>query len=448
MEKKWEEMSADEKHEEMFQRWISPQGIEFVSPEAEKAYKDRITRIKDAIQLKKLPDRVPVTPTFSLFPVLNNEMTCEEAMYNYDKLNRAWEKTLTEFEPDAFTGPGISGPGAVLDILEYKQLKWPGHGVSPYSVYQFIEKEYVKADEFYDAFIEDPSDFMLRLYLPRICPVLKPFEKLRPIRESICYYMDLLKNLVIWGLPEFQDALDVLKKAGTEALRWASKLKEFNQWARATGFPLMRANAHAAAPYDVIGDFFRGTMGVMTDMYRRPDELIEAQKKLVPILIKMGVDGAKESAHPIVSIELHKGAARFMSDDQFKTFYWPYLRDVMIGLINEGIVPMPLCEGDYTPRLEVIKDIPKGKVIYWFETVDRSKAKEILGDIACFKGNVPVTLLNFGTPQDVQDNVKELIDIVGKGGGLIVDCGIWFDEAKHENVKAMVDFTKEYGAYN
>jgi len=438
---------VEKKAHELYTSWLSPKDVEFVSPEAEKLYKERVTRIIDAIQLKKVPDRVPVTPTFSLFPALDNEMTCEEAMYNYDKLNRAWKKTLTEFEPDAFTGPGVALPGSVLDILDYKQLKWPGHGVSPYHIYQFIEKEYVKADEFYDAFIEDPSDFMLRTYLPRISPVLKPFEKLRPIRESICYYMDLLKNLVIWGQPEFQATLELIKKAGLEALRWASKIKEFNKWAQAGGFPLMRASAHAAAPYDVIGDFFRGTYNVMMDMYRRPDKLIEVQKKLVPILIKMAVDGARESGHPIVSLELHKGAAYFMSDDQFKTFYWPGLRDVMIGLINEGVVPMPLFEGDYTPRLKVIKDVPKGKAIYWFETVDRYKAKEILGHTACFKGNVPVTLLNLGTPQDVKDNVKELIDVVGKGGGLIVDCGIWFDEAKHENVKAMVDFTKEYGVY-
>lgn len=439
--------TPEEKADDLYKSWLSPKDVEFVSPEAEKSYRERVTRIIDAIQLRQAPDRVPVTPTFSLFPALDNEMTCEEAMYNYDKLNWAWEKTLTEFEPDAYTGPGVALPGPVLDILNYKQLKWPGHGVSPYHIYQFVEMEYVKADEFYDAFIEDPSDFMLRVYLPRISPVLKPFEKLRPIRESICYYMDMLKNLVVWGIPEFQAALDAIKKAGVEALKWATKLKEFNKWAQAAGFPLMRASAHAAAPYDVIGDFFRATTGVMTDMYRRPDKLIEAQKKLVPILIKMAVDGAKESGHPIVSLELHKGAAYFMSDDQFKKFYWPGLRDVMIGLINEGIVPMPLFEGDYTPRLEVIKDIPKGKAIYWFETVDRNKAKEILSDTACFKGNVPVTLLNIGTPQDVKDNVKELIDVVGKGGGLIVDCGIWFDEAKHENVKAMVDFTKEYGVY-
>ena len=47
----------------------------------------------------------------------------------------------------------------------------------------------------------------------------------------------------------------------------------------------------------------------------------------------------------------------------------------------------------------------------------------------------------------LHDYVKNLIDVVGKGGGLMVDCGIWFDEANHENIKAMVDLTKEYGVY-
>ena len=90
---------------------------------------------------------------------------------------------------------------------------------------------------------------------------------------------------------------------------------------------------------------------------------------------------------------------------------------------------------------------PKGKALYWFEEVDFYKAKEILGDTVCFRGNVPGSLLYAGTLQQVRDYLKELIDVVGKGGGLMVDCAIWFDEAKHENVKAMVDFTKEYGVY-
>jgi uroporphyrinogen-III decarboxylase len=52
-----------------------------------------------------------------------------------------------------------------------------------------------------------------------------------------------------------------------------------------------------------------------------------------------------------------------------------------------------------------------------------------------------------GTPQQVKDYAKKLIDSCAKGGGYIMSNGAFFDEAKPENVRAMVDFTIEYGVY-
>jgi len=60
---------------------------------------------------------------------------------------------------------------------------------------------------------------------------------------------------------------------------------------------------------------------------------------------------------------LHKGLDRFMSNEQYKKFYWPSLRKVMMGLIDEGLVPLPLFEGNCASRLEIIKDIPKREAI-------------------------------------------------------------------------------------
>jgi uroporphyrinogen-III decarboxylase len=82
--------------------------------------------------------------------------------------------------------------------------------------------------------------------------------------------------------------------------------------------------------------------------------------------------------------------------------------------------------------------------------VDQSdilKAKETLGQNACLIGNVPSSMLNLGTPEDVREYAKKLIDTVGQGGGFILSNGAFFDEAKAENVKAMVETAKEYGAY-
>ena len=51
-----------------------------------------------------------------------------------------------------------------------------------------------------------------------------------------------------------------------------------------------------------------------------------------------------------------------------------------------------------------------------------------------------------GTPDDVREYCKKMIDTF-KDGGLIMDTAVMLDEAKPENLKAMMDFTKEYGVY-
>jgi uroporphyrinogen-III decarboxylase len=118
------------------------------------------------------------------------------------------------------------------------------------------------------------------------------------------------------------------------------------------------------------------------------------------------------------------------------------------SFIAEGLIPMVLWEGDCNSRLEVIGDIPRGKALYMFERTDIFKAKEVLGDAVCLQGNVPLSLLVGGTPDDVKDYCRKLIDVVGKRGGFIMAPSTALDDAKPENVKAMFDVTKEYGVYS
>jgi uroporphyrinogen-III decarboxylase len=109
--------------------------------------------------------------------------------------------------------------------------------------------------------------------------------------------------------------------------------------------------------------------------------------------------------------------------------------------------PCPLVEGDYNSRLDIIKDVPPGKVYYHFENVDMFHAKDVLRDIACIRGGVPISMMVTGSPEDIKERCKKLIDYVGKDGGFIMDAGVGLDDAKEENIRAMIDFTKEYGVY-
>jgi hypothetical protein len=448
MEKKWGEMSPEEKQEALFEVWLSPkdpQGndLKFQSPQAEKAYKERATRLKDAIQMKKLPDRVPVFTIYGFFPAPYAGFTPQEVMYDYDKTNIAWKKYVLDFAPDGHVGPWVPGPGKLFDILDYKLYSWPGHGVSPQHSYQCNEGEYMKADE-YDAFIDDPSNFYSNIYLPRIFGALQGFTT--PHIADVLEMYGAGFNFIPYGLPPVQAAFKALMEAGSEALKWIGVAGAYNIEIAAAGFPALW-DGPAKAPFDMIGDTLRGTKGIMTDMYRQPDKLLKAMEVMTPLVIKMGVAGVKASGVPIVAVVMHKGADGFLSDEQYKKFYWSPFRKVLIGLIDEGIVPFCFAEGGYNTRLEIVRDLPKGKVIWWLDRTDMVKAKKILGDVACIGGNVPPDLLAVGTPQQVKDYVKKLIDTCGKGGGYIMGNGTVIEQAKPENLHAMIDFTKGYGVY-
>ena len=87
-----------DKTTENLEKWCSAGGIEFIDSEAEAAYKRRARRIADVVQLK-VPDRVPVVPSFGMFPYLDNGLTCEEAVFDYEKADVAAMKTLEEALP-------------------------------------------------------------------------------------------------------------------------------------------------------------------------------------------------------------------------------------------------------------------------------------------------------------------------------------------------------------
>jgi uroporphyrinogen-III decarboxylase len=405
--------------------------------------REREKRVNDAIALKQ-PDRIPVICLFGFFPAKLAGMTYQEAMYDYDKTMRAWVNAMVEFEPDMFDDP-YPGRfwGKIFEALDFKQLKWPGQDTKPMSSFQFVENQYMKEEE-YDHFLSDHTDFMLRRYWPRIFGALGPLKDLPPVK-TIYSYMWLGKFLSL-DTPAISEAIENLLTAVKEVRKMVSGSEEYGARMKQLGFPPQFGCA-THAPFDVISDFFRGTKGAMLDMYRRPEKLLEAVDQMLPVMLQNGLL-SKQRGIPRVFIPLHKGIDGFMSQAQFNMFYWPTLKKLILGLIDEGLNPVVFWEGDCTSRLETIKDIPKGKVVYMFERTNMFKAKEVLGDTVCIRGNVPLSILSTGTPDDVKTYCRKLIDIVGKGGGFIMDSSTVLDDAKPENVKAMFDFTKEYGRYS
>jgi uroporphyrinogen-III decarboxylase len=249
-----------------------------------------------------------------------------------------------------------------------------------------------------------------------------------------------------YGLPDVAAAQKALLEAGAEALKWGSITMAFDRDMAALGFPAFIGGG-TKAPFDMIGDTLRGTRGIMLDIYRQPQKLLKALEIMIPKMIKMGVNASRANGNPVILIPLHKGADGFLSEEQFKTFYWPSLKNVILGLIGEGCIPFPWAEGSYNTRLGLIGGLPKGKVIWGFDATDMAKAKQFLGDQYCITGNVPLSLLKLAEPRDVENYVNKLIKDAGDNGGFILMNGAVIDEAKIENVKIMIDSTKKYGVY-
>jgi uroporphyrinogen-III decarboxylase len=407
----------------------------------EQLYNERQKRIMNAITLKT-PDRVPVFGSSGLFAKEQCNISQEEMMMEIDKALEVDYRMTMYFDSDCASH--TMSLGSVLAPLEFKQMKWAGYGLPADSMWQWIEKECMMEDE-YDEFIYDPSDFIVRKYWPRAYGKLGPLAMMPPLREAQGYFAAPFALMAL-GSPEGQAALDALKEASRAALETVMKMIGHVQRMKAAGYASLFGSV-TTPPFDQVGDFLRSRKGIMLDMFRRPDKLLQAAGKMLPMSVEQGVRGAKLTGNPVVMIAIHGGVEGFMSNEQYKKFYWPGLRELMIQLIDNDCYPFVLVEGGANSRLEIMSDVPPGKVCYWFENVDMVKAKEVLGGRVCMAGNMPLRLLATGTPDDVKDHCKKLIDTMGRDGGYIMGPGGSPDDAKIENIKAMVDFTKTYGVY-
>ena len=406
--------------------------------------REREQRVTDAIRLK-IPDRVPIYCDMGFFVAKYAGIPCSAAYYDCDTWLAAYRKTLHHFQPDmAFTRPFT--PGKALEYLDPKYMKWPGYGISPHHGFQAIEIESLKDGE-YDQFLNNPADFMIRHHLPRRNGSLEFLSKLPELSDKSWLEPWAAQNLAMFVTdPEVEAAISNLQEAGRELRKWQSKAEDFDNMLKDYGIPQLYQGA-AMPPFDVISHGVRGMKGTMLDMYRRPGKLLEACDFLLEKSLKAPLPKPNEYGNLRMFMTNTRGSDDFMSMKQFKTFYWPTFKKLVMDLIERGATPCIFFEGNFTSRLEYLLEFPKGSIAVRLDTTDIFRAKEVLKGHLCIEGNVPSSLLQMGSVQEVKDYCRKLIDVIGKDGGYILCPRSSTDEVKPENLKAMIEFTKEYGRY-
>src|SRR3990170_1504708 len=103
-----------------------------------------------------------------------------------------------------------------------------------------------------------------------------------------------------------------------------------------------------------------------------------------------------------IGLWMHRGCVPFISPPQFEKFYWPTLKWIIEELAKMGHQVLFYAEGEWNPNLKYIAELPDLSIIY---------------------------------------------HVAGDGGYIMDASAIMQDDTKAENLRAMTEFTREYGVY-
>jgi uroporphyrinogen-III decarboxylase len=387
--------------------------------EMKELFERRLGRYQAAIALEPV-DRVPLATGSNYFAEVYTGNSKQETIYDPEKWLSAELQFARDFPAiDVLRNNRIYGP--LLDALGVHNYKLSGRELGPNTQFQFVEKDYMKEDE-YDEFIDNPTAFMIGKFCPRIQSELEGDYRLRQANA-----------LVKGGLA--QAALGAHMRRRTQAL------------AEECGMPQPMGGAFSA-PFDALSDTLRDMRGVMRDMRRQPDKVLAACDKLADEMINFALNSADPFKRWPIFIPTHK--PMFLSPKEFDYFYWPSFKKVLQTLTDCGHNIRCYLEGNQDVHAHHFKELPRGRILLDVDgQSDIFNLKKIVGGHQCLAGGLNDAAMILSTPDQVRDKVRHLCQTIGREPGFILSGGCNFPyETKPENFKAMCEAVEEYGWVN
>ncbi len=398
-----------------------------MASDMEQLYAQRLARYTTAMRNGK-PDCIPIRPFVAEFTAKYAGYTCQEVTQDYRTAFAAARKCAADFDWDAVVGNMVYAWSGLTQAIGMKYYAMPGIELPVDTGFQYLEPPEGEAwmlDDEYDLLIEDPTGYLFNVWLPRVsADVVEPGQP-----STMRNNMSFLKG----GMA----MLDYFNGFGTQAAQL-----------RAESGTVSAISGILKAPLDIIADKLRGYRGMCMDMFRQPDKLLAACEAMMPHLLATAAGGADPDRNVPVGLWLHRGCTPFLSPQQFEKFFWPTLKQIIEGLWEQGIQTLLYAEGEWNGNLKHIAELPDQSIIYHVDRGDIFEVHKAVGHKFCLSGGIPNELLAFGTPDDIRAYCKKIIDGVAGDGGYIMDASaIMQDDTEVENLKAMTDFTREYGVY-
>lgn len=187
----------------------------------------------------------------------------------------------------------------------------------------------------------------------------------------------------------------------------------------------------------------RGMEDLFVDMAKNPsfvhellDKVLEFTLAILERSLEYPIDGV------YVPDDYAAQANLLMSPKMWRTFIKPRLVTLIERTHDAGLPFILHSDGNITALLKDLVDIgidvlhpiqEEALDIYWVK-------KEYGKDICLYGGVGEQGVLSFGTPEQVADDVRHKLEVLGKGGGFILTPGInILAQFPVENVEAMID---------
>ncbi len=389
-------------------------------------YEKRLKRYLTAMRNEK-PDMVPIRPFVAEFTAKYAGFTCQEVTQDYRKAFAAVLRCVEDFDWDAVVGNMVYVFAGIPQALNLSYYAFPGVELSPQVGFQYLEPPEEKAfmlPEEYDLLIKDPTGYLFNVWLPRVS------HDIVPPGEPVTFRHNL-----------------ALLKGGMAMLDYFTALGGQNQALKERGV-VPAICGILKAPLDILADKLRGYYGLARDLMERPEKVQKACEALMPHLFKVALLSADPEKQLPVTMWMHRSCVPLISMNHFQNIYWPTTKPILEALWKEGHQVLMYAEGNWDAHLETFRELPAGSIIYHVDRGDIFKARGLLKDRFALSGGIPNDLLAFGTPQEVREYCKKVIEGVAREGGYIMDAGaIIQNDAQIENVQAMTEATREYGQY-
>jgi hypothetical protein len=393
----------------------------------EQLYAQRLKRYVTAMRNEK-PDMIPIRPFVAEFTAKYAGYTCQEVTHDFEKAFVAARKCAADFDWDAVVANMVYVWTGLTQAIGLKYYAAPGIDISPDVGFQYIEppedRAFMKPDE-YDQLIEDPTGFLFNVWLPRVSTDVSAMGQPTSYRNNLSFLKGGMAMLSYFN--GFGKQIELLRTQSGTVSAIAGILK---------------------APFDIIADKLRGYLGLLTDLLERPAKVLAACEAMMPQLLHVALSGADPDKNVPIGFWMHRGCVPFVSMEHFNKFYWPTLKPIIEEIWSHGHQVLFYAEGNWNAHLKAFAELPEKSIVYHVDQADIFQVHKVLGHKFCISGGIPNFLLSYGTPQEVRDYCKKVIDGVARNGGYIMDAGaIMQNDTKVENVRAMTEFTREYGIY-